>query len=419
MLFGAAAVTTKIALVVKSRKDSDFKQWMDGYIPGWAFIVDEIDHYNKLIMEWLSEKRKDLFYDGEKSEKPVSSNKPLLTTLDKDEHHLVSPAKENSAVFEPLKNSDGTTEDKDLEPVSKVTNDIKKSSVPLESSNDDKQTAEKVVQEPVVEQKRRMELEKPQEIVVDTKENDVAKDPKKQQEQSQNDIESSLVKCLEEFTKACDTVVDSNLMLSKTMEKARTDIAITLLQPSPDYEKLAELEKAISETTATLKEKIEENYSTYCDTYQMLTGIVKEATNAGLNSLVSQAQDSIFEHAVFIQAAEDGVRINQVVNSVFDNFINTVKSTESELAKELAELDAPVNVKAGLEETAVLLLAERRVKLLYNKLKLLSPDEIAMSLEKQRVELTKIYEEKMQQAMEESRADMRERIEGRVSGSFF
>ena len=54
------------------------------------------------------------------------------------------------------------------------------------------------------------------------------------------------------------------------------------------------------------------------------------------------------------------------------------------MAKELAGLDAPADVKAGLEETAVLLLVERRVKLLCDKLKQLSPDEVAKSVEKQK-----------------------------------
>jgi len=429
VLFGVTAATTEIALVVKSNKDSDFKQWMDGYIPGWAFHVDEIHHYSKSTMEWLSERRKDLFHGDKESEKAISSTKHFSTTQDlsKDKPYLESPTKEGATVSAPLEGNDGTKDrgKKDLEPVSKVTDNAKKSS---ENSNDDnKQTAdltvsEKIVQEPVVEQKRKVEPKKTQheeEPVVDAKESDVAEDPKKQQEQAKNDIESSLIKCLEEFSKACNTVVDSNLMLIKAMEKARSDIAITLLQPSPDYKKLSELDKAMEETTVALKGKIEESYAIHCNTFQELTGIVKEATDAGLDSLVSQAQASIFEHAVFIQTAEDGIRINQAVHDVFNNFINTVKSTESELAKELTKLDAPVDVKAGLEETAVLLLAERRVKLLYDKIKQLSPDEVAKSLEKQKVELTKIYEEKMRQAMDESRADMQERIEASVSGSIY
>ena len=392
---------------------------MDGYVPGWASGVDQVDKYNESMMEWVSQKRKDLFHSDE-SEKSVISTVPSHTTAaDKTKE---PETKESPIKPVPLKNTDSTTNEskQDSKPISKATGDIKESTPPVKG--DDKKAkvteSEKVTKEPTVEQKIVTESGKPQEIkhsAVDTNKDKLsaAKDTEKVKEPVGN-TEPSLVKCLEEFTEACGTVVDSNLMLSKTMEKARGDIALVLLQPSPDYEKLAELEKTIAETTASLKTKIEENYSSYCSAYQILLGVVKEATDTGLVSLVSEAQQSIFEQSVVIQSAEDRVRINEAIDSAFTNFIATVKSTESELTKELAELDAPANVKAGLEDTAVLLLAERRVKLLYDKLKQLSPDEIAKSLEKQRAELAKLYEEKMHEAMDESRADMQQRIEAKV-----
>ena len=382
--------------------------------------MDQIDKYNESMMEWVSQKRKDLFHSDE-SEKSVISTVPSHTpAADKTKE---PETKESPIKPVPLKNTDSNTNEskQDSKPISKATGDIKESTPPVKG--DDKKAkvvteSEKVTKEPTVEQKIVTESGKRQEIkhsAVDTNKDKViaAKDTEKVKEPVEN-IEPSLVKCLEEFTKACGTVVDSNRMLSKTMETARGNIALVLLQPSPDYEKLAELEKTIAETTASLKTKIEENYSSYCSAYQVLLGVVKEATDIGLVSLVSEAQQSIFEQSVVIQSAEDRVRINEAIDSAFSNFIATVKSTESELTKELAELDAPANVKAGLEDTAVLLLAERRVKLLYDKLKQLSPDEIAKSLEKQRAELAKLYEEKMHEAMDESRADMQQRIEAKV-----
>lgn len=380
--------------------------------------MDQIDKYNESMLEWVSQKRKDLFHSDE-SEKSVISTVPSHTTA--ADNTKEPETKESPIKPVPLKNTDSTTNEskRDSKPISKATGDIKESTPPMK---DDKKAkvvteSEKVTKEPTVEQKVVTESGKPQEIKrsVDTNKDKLsaAKDTEKVKEPVEN-IDPSLVKCLEEFTEACGTVVDSNLMLSKTMEKARGDIALVLLQPSPDYEKLAELEKTIAETTASLKTKIEDNYSSYCSAYQMLLGVVKEATDTGLVSLVSEAQQSIFEQSVVIQSAEDRVRINEAIDSAFSNFIATVKSTESELTKELAELDAPANVKAGLEDTAVLLLAERRVKLLYDKLKQLSPDEIAKSLEKQRAELAKLYEEKMHEAMDESRADMQQRIEAKV-----
>ena len=63
-----------------------------------------------------------------------------------------------------------------------------------------------------------------------------AKGTEKEKEPVEKIIEPSLVKSLEEFTEACGTVVDLNLMLSRAMEKARGDIALVLLQPSPDYQ---------------------------------------------------------------------------------------------------------------------------------------------------------------------------------------
>ena len=425
MLLGVGtAVGADIALVIKSRQDSEFKQWMDGYIPGWALVVDEVDRYNKLIMEWVSQKRKDLFDSGNESEKPLMSTKPL-PTQDNSSEPTINKTKENPNKSTPLKSGDNARTDKqNLEPASETTSDIKDSSRALEG--DGRQTMDMTPsvkdKEPIVEPKKPMEPDKPKKIEKPDKpekiekpaeKDDVitAKDPEKQQEPALNNIEPSLVKCLEEFAEACGAVIDSNLMLSKAMEKSRSDVALVLLQPLPDHEKLAELEKTIEETTTSLKAKIEESYSSYCGSHQMLLEFVREASDAGLTSLVSQAQQSIFEHSLLIQSAEDSVRINQAVGDTFNSFINTVKLTESELAK---ELDAPADVKAGLEETAVLLLAEQKVKLLYDKLEQLSPEKIAKSLENQKAELAKLYEERMQNAMDESRADMQQRIEAKV-----
>ena len=431
------AVGADIVLFIKSRQDSEFKQWIDGHIPGWASMVDEVDQYNKSIMEWINEKRKDLFGSGN-SEKPVISTKPL-PTLDKSSEPVINKTKERPIKSTPVKSGgDAVTDKKDLQPISKTTSDVEKNSRSQEK--DSKQLVAEVKQ-PIVEPERPMVSQQKEEPPVDTKKDPVSiskdnvtaakdsekqhdpgeqhkpakqREPAEQQEPELKNIEPSLVKCLEEFAEACGTVIDLNLMLSKAMEKARSDIALVLLQPLPDHEKLAELEKTIEETTASLKAKIEESYFSYCGSHQMLLGLVKEATDTGLTSLVSQAQQCIFEHSVLIQSAEDSVRINQAVGDTFNSFINAVKSTESELAKELAALDAPADVKPGLEETAVLVLAEQRVKLLYNKLKQLSPEEIVKSLENQKAELAKLYEERMQQAMDESHADMQQRIEAKV-----
>ena len=123
-------------------------------------------------------------------------------------------------------------------------------------------------------------------------------------------------------------------------------------------------------------------------------------------------------HVVSIQSMEDIVRINEAIaGTLFISFISTVKSTDCELSKELAALDAPSDVKPGLEETAMLILAGQRVKLLCDKIKQLSPEEIAKSGEsghKMHMELAKSYEEKMQNAMNESPADMQQRIEAQV-----
>lgn len=416
MLGLGAGIGAQIALVVKSRKDNDLKMKVDRYIPGWAFFVDEIDQYNKSLVGWVSQKRKDFFYGGgEPEEKSVPSTKP--TTVDKSKHDLnpaTNETKEKSTTSTPLKSSDSDKVKQDVEPVSKVTDDVKKG---LESS-DDKQAAdltvpEQSVQEPPVEQKRTVEPARPQET--ERSHGSVAEVPEKQQEIAKDNIEPNIIKCLEEFSKACDTVADTNFMLSKTMEKARSAIALILLQPSPDYEKLAELGKVTEEATLSLKVKVEESYCSYCSSHQALLELVKEATGAGLDSLVSQARQIIFHYSLLVQSAEDRVRINQEIGRAFNSFVDAVKLTESELVKELGELDAPADVKAGLEETATLLLAERRIKLLYDKLRQLSPDEIAKSLENKKAELTKVYEEKMKRALDESRADMQERAETKVS----
>lgn len=394
---------------------------MDGYVPWWAFTVDEIDEYRKSVVEWVAQKRKDLFDgDDKEPEEPSISNTPLPA---QDKRSDLKPApqemKDSSIKSTPLKSNDNTPTDKgkqDLKPESEATDDTKKTAVPLEGNDKQVTIPEKVIQEPIVEQKKAVKSEKPEETrqPVDTAKDDnltTAKGPDKQHEPAQKNIEPNVVKCLDQFTEACGAVVDSNLMLSKAMEKARSDVALALLQPSPDNEKLAELEKTTAETTTSLKQKVEESYSNYCNSHLVLLEVIKEATDA---SLVSTAQESIFKQSVFIQASEDRVRVNKAIDSIFSHFIDTIKSSESEIAKELAELDAPADVKPGLEATAVLLLAERRIKLLHDKLKQLSPSEIAKSLEKQRTELVKLYEERIQNALDDSRTDMQQRTEERV-----
>ena len=125
--------------------------------------------------------------------------------------------------------------------------------------------------------------------------------------------------------------------------KATSDI-----HPSPDYGELAELEKSSVETTSALKEMVGEGYQ------QLLH--VKDAPDAGLISRITKIHKEIhqemFKHMVWIQSMEDILRINKIYPSAFDCFI-------SELSKELAALDAPSDVKPGLEETALLILAEQ------------------------------------------------------------
>ena len=415
-----AAVGANIALVIRSQQDSTFKQWMDEYVPGWASVVDDIGLYSKSIMEWVSQRRKDLFGSGNDPEKPVMLTKPLPT---QDRSHDEPTKNEIKKDPTPLKGEDGAVTNKqDLEPVSKATSDIKESSAVKKSSavtedGSKNATTPATVTEPVTEPKKTEKPRNKEKPAMDTKKEDnviAAKDPQKQQEPKPGKIEPSLVKCLEEYAEACENVANLNLMLCKAMEKARSDIALVLLQPSPDYSKLAELEKSLVETTSSLKEKVEEGYSSSCTSYQLLLDVVKDASDAGLTSLVTKAQQKMFKHAVLIQSVEDIVRINEAIAGAFNSFISTVKSTDCELSKELAALDAPADVEPGLEETAALILAEQRVKLLYDKLKQLSPEEIAKSLENHKMELAKSYEEKMQNAMDESLADMQQRIEAKV-----
>ena len=415
-----AAAGANIALVIRSQQDSAFKQWMDEYVPGWASVVDDIDMYNKSIVEWVSQKRKDFFGSDQAPEKPIILTKPL-PTQDKSKHNEPTKNETKKDSTPPLKDEDSAgTNKQDIKPVSKATSDVKESSAKKKSAEDGNKnaTTSTKVTEPVVVPTEPEKIQPKEKPGIETKKKDnviATKDSQKQQEPGLMNIEPNLVKCLGEYAEACENVANLNLMLCKAVEKARSDIALVLLQPSPDYGRLAELEKSLVETTSSLKEKVEEGYSSYCTSYQLLQDVVKDASDAGLTLLVTEAQQKIFKHAVLIQSVEDIVRINEAIASAFNSFISTVKSTDNELSKELAAMDAPAEVKPGLEETAALILAEQRVKLLYDKLKQLSPEEIAKSLENHKMELAKSYEEKMLNAMDESLADMQQRIEAKVN----
>ena len=176
--------------------------------------------------------------------------------------------------------------------------------------------------------------------------------------------------------------------------KATSDI-----HPSPDYGELAELEKSLVETTSSLKEKVGEGYQ------QLLNE--KDAPDAGLISLVTEVHQEMFTHMVSIRLMENIFGINKIIPSAFDYFI-------SDLSKELAALDALSDVNPGLEEHTLLILAKRNVKLLRYQLEQVSPEEIAKSLENFKMKFSKSYVEKMQNAMNESLADMQQRIEAKV-----
>ena len=176
--------------------------------------------------------------------------------------------------------------------------------------------------------------------------------------------------------------------------KATSDI-----HPSPDYGELAELEKSLVETTSSLKEKVGEGYQ------QLLNE--KDAPDAGLISLVTEVHQKKLMHMVSIRLMENIFGINKIIPSAFDYFI-------SDLSKELAAFDALSDVNPGLEEHTLLILAKRQVKLLRYQLEQVSPEEIAKSLENFKMKFSKSYVEKMQNAMNESLADMQQRIEAKV-----
>ena len=61
------------------------------------------------------------------------------------------------------------------------------------------------------------------------------------------------------------------------------------------------------ETTSSLKEKVEEGYSSYCTSYKQLRNvIIIDATDAGLTSLVTKAEQKMFEHACGIDSIDGG-----------------------------------------------------------------------------------------------------------------
>ena len=84
-------------------------------------------------MEWVSQKRRDLFHSGEESEKSIISTTPVRTP-DKTKE---PETKESPIKPMPLKSTGSATDEskRDSKPISKATDDIKISSTPLKAND--------------------------------------------------------------------------------------------------------------------------------------------------------------------------------------------------------------------------------------------------------------------------------------------
>ena len=407
----------EVGLVLKSHNDKDFKQWVNDYAPGWAWYVDE---YGSPFIEWT---KQNLFQRGKEplsSDKPVSVAKLSSVEIVKDakqhpkntEQPTIAQDNSSASVSQStptvVQNKETTTasDDKSGQEIKgKVKENAKQiePTKPLETKDDKVALVEKSERE-----KKSTELENP------------AKDVEQNSEEQtiSPEIESSLANCLKEFTDTCGSVVESNMLLAESMEKERYNMAKELLHRSQDDGTFLEMKKSAENTAASLKAKVEESYPSYCAAHQKLLAVISEATSAGLASQVSEAELRIFEQTSMIQSSEDIVRRNNSINNAFDNFRNTLKLTEDEMGQELAELESSSSIDPSVVESVVLQLAERKVKLLHEKLQQLSVDggkNLDESLQHYREELIKTFEAKMMRAMEESRTDMQARTEAKVS----
>jgi len=390
--------------VLRSHNDKEFKQWLNDYVPGWAWYVDE---YGSPFIKWTKQK---LF---QSSKEPLSSTKPPfieeIKGMKPQTSNTEKPTIAISSSSDPQStptNQATTSDDKPLNTKVEMTKPAELTEAVKDESLTNMSSVEKSEREQ--ESEGSTEPEKPIETAKKVDSDEYAIIAK---------IESSLANCLKEFTTACGSVIESNLLLAESMEKARYNMVKELLHKSQGDGALSEMKNSAEDAAASLKTKVEESYPSYCATHQELLAVMSEATSAGLSSLVSEAEFRIFELTSKIQSSEDAVRKNKIVNDAFDSFRNTMKSTEDEMGQELAELENAAFIDPSFVESVVLHLAERKVKLLHDKIQQLSVDDgkkLEKSLQQYREELIKTFEAKMLRAMKESRTDMQARMEAKV-----
>jgi len=419
-LFGLTGVVgIEVGLILKSHNDKEFKQWLNDYVPWWAWYVDE---YGSPFIEWT---KQNFFQRGKEplsSNRPASITKPPLVEEPKDakpqSNTKPTNAKAKSSASDPqptptaVQNQATATvyDGKPLNTKGHVKEETKLAELTKAVGVNDENLAKK---SSVEKSERKKESERSTEKPIETG---------KTVEQNSDGhailakIESNLANCLKEFTTTCGSMIESNLLLADSMEKARYNMAKELLKKTEDGA-LSEMKKSAEDAATSLKVKVEESYPSYCAAHQELLAVVSEATSAGLSSLVSEAEFRIFELISLIKSSEDAVRKNKIINDAFDSFRNTLKSAEDEMGQELAELEKTTFIDPSVVESVVLHLAERKVQLLHDKIQQLSVDDgkkLEESLQQYREDLVKTFEAKMLRAMKESRADMQARMEAKV-----
>jgi len=418
-------------LVLKSHRDKEFIQWVNNYIPGWAWYVDK---YGSPFIEWT---KQTLFQRGKE---PLSSNKQELTIpppvqetrdvkLSKATEDPVADTSSKVSQLSPTENKDTATSADDKHAIVKLSNstevakDDASSSISQPSPGDTTTTDDDkhVTAIEVKEDSKPLDINKADKFSKEKSEGSTESDKPlestSEESESQAEIKTNLVDCLKEFTAACGDVVGFNLLLAESMEKARCNLAKELLLKSQDDKALSEMKKSHEEEVASLKAKVEDGYCNYCVAHQKLLAVISEATNADLTSQVLEAKYKIFDLSSSIQASEDTVKRNKTINDAFDSFRNTMKSTEIKIDQELAELNKSSFIDPSVVETVVLRLAETMVTLLNDKLQKLSVDSgknLEESLHQYREELFKTFEARILKATEDSRAEMQAKTEEKV-----
>ena len=404
--------------MLKSHNDKEFKQWLNDYVPGWAWYVDE---YGSPFIEW----NKQIFFQRGKeplsSNKPASITKPPLFEEPKDTKPQSNSKPTNAkAANDPQPTptavqtqAAATVCDKPLNTKGHVKEETKSAELTKAVGANDENLANDFSVEKS-ERKKELEWSTEPEKPIETVKN---------VEQSSDGhailakIESNLANCLKQFSTTCGSVIESNLLLADSMEKARYNMAKELLHKTDDDGALSEMKKSAEDAVTSLKIKVEESYPSYCAAHQELLAVISEATSAGLSSLVSEAEFRIFELISLIKSSEDAVRKNKIINDAFDSFRNILKSAEDEMGQELVELEKTTFIDPSVVESVVLHLAERKIQLLHDKIQQHSVDDgknLEESLQQYREDLIKTFEAKMLRAMKESRADMQARMEAKV-----